>query len=213
LRGDGERGEDGESGDDSEISEGEESVEARGSRGEMEGNVEESEASSNLSTDRKQHPRSCSCPRGIIAVIPHSRAKLEDEAGLAIVERVWKAGRKALFSTMCQPHLRLLAVGAIGLYNNKTGKKLCNRLGMIYRHRTRLEKLRAKKAKWFHRDRRLANPQDQRGSLRYAAAGVQEEEFKFNKELVFERFTGKGSWQTWKAEGTINVLGVFSYLD
>ena len=46
---------------------------------------------------------------------------------------------------------------------------------MVYQHRTCLEKLRAKKAKWFRRDRRPANPQDQRGSLRYAVAGVPEE--------------------------------------
>jgi hypothetical protein len=110
---------------------------------------------------------------------------------------------------MCQRQLRLLADSATGLCNNKFGKKLRHRLEMVYQHRFRLEKLRANKAKWFCRDRRPAMPQDLRGSLRYATAEEQEE-FNFDEKLVLERFAGKGSWQTWQAEGTINVPSVLS---
>jgi hypothetical protein len=181
-----------ESREDDETGKGEESGEA-GELEEKMDDAEEEETSSNPLTDRKQHSRSCSCPKEIIALIPHSGAKLGDEAGLTIVKRVREAGRKPHSSAMCQPHLQLLAAGAIRLYN-KAGDKLWHRLEIVYRHRARLEKLRANKAKWFRRDRWPANPQDQRGSLWHAATVVQEKQFNFDEKLILERFTGKGSW-------------------
>ncbi|KAI9866723.1 MAG: hypothetical protein M1813_000665 [Trichoglossum hirsutum] len=111
-----------ESREDDETGKGEESGEA-GELEEKMDDAEEEETSSNPLTDRKQHSRSCSCPKEIIALIPHSGAKLGDEAGLTIVKRVREAGRKPHSSAMCQPHLQLLAAGAIRLYN-KAGDKL-----------------------------------------------------------------------------------------
>jgi hypothetical protein len=111
LDGDAESKEVGESGENNEARE----------LGEEMDHAEEGEISSNWLTDRKQRSRSCSCPREIITLIPHFGAKLGDEAGLAIVKRVGKSGRKARFNIMCQPHLRLLATGVVGLHNNKTG--------------------------------------------------------------------------------------------
>lgn len=151
----------------------------------------------------------CRCPSSLHGCFPPAKTRLSDEEGLALLKEARKGA--GLFA-LCQPHLRVLAAAGLGLYNNKTQAKLCRRLEHVYWHRSKLERLRQKtKPHWFRRSRRAAIPQDLRSACRYAR--VQGAGFDFDPVQVFERFGGSGSWEAWQLDGTINVPGVFSYLN
>ncbi|KAI9766744.1 MAG: hypothetical protein M1840_006388 [Geoglossum simile] len=151
--------------------------------------------------------RPCRCPLSLSGLVPGPGAILGDEQGLALLGQAQKAG----IESMCQPHLRLLAAGALGLHNNKSRKTICRHLELVYRHRLNLQKLKVKKPGWFRRDKRPAVAQDQLGVSRHFLVG--RAGFSFDEVQVFDRFAGSGSWQKWDRDGTINVGGVFSYLD
>jgi hypothetical protein len=151
----------------------------------------------------------CRCPSFVHSRFPAAQTRLLDPEGLALLKEACKgAGPFAL----CQSHLRVLAAAGLGLYNNKTQAKLCQRLENVYWHRSKLTRLRQKtKPHWFRRSCREELPQDLRTVCRYPR--LQEARFNFDPVQVFERHAGAGSWETWQRDGTINVAGLFSYLD
>jgi hypothetical protein len=151
----------------------------------------------------------CICPKDILASIPGSRVRLSDEKGLALVGQALAIGLQAF----CQRHLRLLAAGALGLYNNRSRATISRRVELVYRHRQKLRKLRKQKAKWFRYSCRPIVLQDLLGALRYKSHALDAIAFDFDEVQVFDRFAGGGSWQTWQEDGTINIPGVFDYLN
>ena len=150
----------------------------------------------------------CSCPGFLRGRFPAPGVRLPDGEGLALVR---EARKGAGLSGLCQRHLRLLAAGGLGLFNNRTQEVLRRRLEQVYLHRSKLPQLRQKKPKWFRAGSRAATAQDLLGTFRFPP--VQRPAFDFDAARVFERFGGEGSWETWQRDGTVNIPGVFAYLD
>jgi hypothetical protein len=157
---------------------------------------------------RKYKEEGCSCPASLRGLFPRPGIRLTDSEGLALLEQAQKG---VGLCRLCHRHLRLLAAGGFGLYNNKGQEVICRRLNQVYRYRSKLAKLRQRNPGWFRRSQRGVMAQDVLGIYRYEQ--VKEADFDFEAMQVFERFAGVGSWEEWQRDGTINIPGVFSYLE
>jgi len=159
-----------------------------------------------------KRPLQCGCGRKcgpILTKIPPKGivADLDDAERVHLLETSHALG----WARFCQPHLRRLASGWLGMRNNKKNVILLRRLNMAFKYRSDLDLFRAKQQKYFRQGSRPKGIVDRLGLFKYTPHPPQQ--FIFNPEQVFRRFSKQpDAWDTFQRDGTVNIDRVFDYL-
>jgi hypothetical protein len=156
----------------------------------------------------------CGCDnlaKVIVKRLPTDKKHMGDEAGTKILK--WVYNMEAGFTQLCHSHLRHLAVATMGLKNSYSGastESLRRRILYCLRNRNHLKDVRRKHYDWFLEELQENIVRRELGGMKYAHVAATP--VAVDPERIWRWYGDASVWDTFQADGTANIKGVFSWM-